>query len=100
VKKVVWLGSSSKRIRDFPAQAQHIAGKQLRQVQRGELPLDWRPMPIVGPGSIEIRVHQPQEYRVIYVASYPDAIYVLHCFAKKSQSTPLNDLKNSEGQPW
>jgi phage-related protein len=65
MKKVVWLGDSAKRIRNFPALARYIAGHQLRQVQRGEQPLDWRPMPIIGTGCIEIRVHQPQEYRLI-----------------------------------
>jgi phage-related protein len=46
----------------------------------------------VGPGAIEIRIHHPQEHRVIYVANFPEAVYILHCFGKKTQKTPTKDL--------
>jgi phage-related protein len=68
------------------------AGYQLARVQRGEEPSDWKPMPSVGSGVIEIRVHEPDEYRVVYVSNFADAIYVLHAFGKKTQKTPDRDL--------
>jgi len=48
MKKVVWLGSSRSRIKDFPAQAQDIAGHELLKIQSGKQPADWRPMPRAG----------------------------------------------------
>jgi phage-related protein len=47
----------------------------------------------VGPGTIEIRIHEPHEHRVIYVAKFEDVVYVLHAFEKKTQKTPEKDLK-------
>jgi phage-related protein len=85
VKKVIWLGNSRKRLKDFPLAARRVLGQELLKVQLGGQPVDWRAMPIIGTGSIEIRIHSPQEYRLIYVASYPKAVYVLHCFAKKTK---------------
>ena len=41
---------------------------------------------------MEIRVHRPGEFRVIYVAKFAEAVYVLHAFGKKSQKTPKTDL--------
>jgi phage-related protein len=68
------------------------AGYQLGLVQRGETPADFKPMPDVGAGVMEIRVHGDNEYRVFYVARYEEAIYVLHCFVKKTTATRKADL--------
>jgi phage-related protein len=67
-KPVVWLGSSRSDVRAFPDEARQEAGYQLRRIQRGLTPTDWRPMSIVGPGVVEIRIHTTEEYRVFYVA--------------------------------
>ena len=62
-------------------------------VQAGREPSDWKPMPTVGPGAAEIRVRdETGAYRVIYVARFADAVYVLHAFQKKSQKTAHADL--------
>jgi phage-related protein len=61
-------------------------------VQAGDAPLDWKPMPSVGPGVIEIRIHNAGEFRVLYVARFAEAVYVLHCFAKKTRRTDPRDL--------
>jgi phage-related protein len=53
---------------------------------------DWKPMPTVGIGVREIRVHARGEYRVIYVAKFPESIYVLHAFQKKTQRTPQREI--------
>src|SRR5687768_3811037 len=66
---------------------------QLRRVQEGLDPLNWKPMTSVGPGVREIRVRDSAgAFRVIYVASFPEAVYVLHAFQKKSERTPKEDL--------
>lgn len=70
-----------------------MAGFQLDRVQRGLEPFDWKPMASIGPGVREIRVRDATgAFRVIYLASFADAVYVLHCFQKKSQRTPQDDI--------
>src|SRR4249920_812813 len=92
MKPVVWLGDSLHRLREFPANATQDAGYQLERVQSGREPKDWKPMPTVGLGASEIRVRVGGEYRVLYVAKFAEAVYVLHVFQKKSQQTSLADL--------
>jgi phage-related protein len=80
-------------LRNFPEEARREAGQQLFQVQLGEDPDDWKPMETVGPGVREIRVREKSgAYRVMYIAKFAKAIYVLHCFQKKTQKTAPNDL--------
>ncbi len=93
MKPVVWLGDSLARLREFPADAMHDAGFQLENVQRGDAPADWKPMPSIGLGVNEIRVRVGGAFRVIYVARFSEAVYVLHSFQKKSQKTPRADIE-------
>lgn len=86
------MGSSRRDLRGFPDEARSAAGCELRRVQRGLEPTDWKPMPTVGPGVREIRVRTGREHRVFYVASFREAIYVIHAFEKKTQTTPWRDL--------
>jgi phage-related protein len=64
----------------------------LHLVQLGIEPDDWRSMPSVGPGVVEIRIHDDAEHRVFYVTKYEEAVYVLHAFEKKSQKTAQRDI--------
>jgi len=65
----------------------------LDRLQNGLTPKDWKPLPIVGPGVQEIRVRdEAGAFRVITVVKFPKAIYVLHCFDKKTQTTSKTDL--------
>lgn len=91
-KRIFWVGGSLRRLREFPSIAKQIAGRQLRRVQQGEEPADWRSIPSVGSGVREIRIHRPHEHRVIYVAQFPEAIFVLHAFEKKTQRTPKREI--------
>ena len=92
VKPIAWMGDSRARLQEAPAYIRSDAGYQLDLVQRGEMPEDFKPMPDVGSGVMEIRVHGDNEYRVFYVARYEEAVYVLHCFVKKTQATRRADL--------
>jgi len=57
------------------------------------LPDDWKPMNTVGRGVREIRFRDTAgAFRVLYVAKFDDAVYVLHCFQKKTQKTSKADL--------
>ena len=93
MKPVVFLGDSLGRIREFPETARRQAGMELRQVQRGLEPSDWKQMKSVGPGVREIRVLAASgAFRVLYVANLADAVYVLHAFQKKTRATARRDL--------
>ena len=88
-----WLGSSRADVRAFPADARRVAGFQLRRVQQGLEPNDWKPMSGVGPGVREIRVHTGREHRVFYLASFTEGVYVIHAFEKRTRKTSRQDLK-------
>ncbi|MFZ0845521.1 MAG: type II toxin-antitoxin system RelE/ParE family toxin [Pseudolabrys sp.] len=93
MKPIVFLGDSLDRVRGFPGRARRNAGFQLDRVQRGLDPDDWKPMAAIGPGVREIRVRDATGvYRVVYVASFAEAVYVLHAFQKKTQRTSARDL--------
>jgi phage-related protein len=83
LKPVEWLGDSLERVKSFPVPARQKAGFELEMVQHGSEPADWRPMPAVGPGVNEIRIHVEGEYRVLYVVKFDRAVYVLHAFRKR-----------------
>ena len=92
-KALIWLGSSREDVRGFPVDARRDAGLQLRQVQRGRDPKDWRAMPTIAAGVREIRIHTVVEHRVVYVAKFEEGVYVLHAFEKKSRKTPQRELE-------
>ena len=91
LKKVIWLVDSKRRIQSFPEITKDILGGEIRLVQKGENPRDWKPMPEIGFGVKEIRAHNPDEYRVLYLAKYPEAIYILNAFQKTSDQTSRKD---------
>jgi phage-related protein len=93
VKELKFVGSSLDDLRNFPEEARRIAGFELRAVQNGLEPQDWKPMRSIGSGVKEIRIHVLGEWRIIYVAKLADAVYVLHAFQKKSQKTNRNDIE-------
>ncbi|MGL5939243.1 MAG: type II toxin-antitoxin system RelE/ParE family toxin [Waterburya sp.] len=86
-KPIYWIGSSKEDIAQFPLEVKKKAGFQLRAVQRGQSPLDFKSMSIIGKGVEEIRIRTEEAYRVFYVARFPEAVYVLHAFNKKTQKT-------------
>lgn len=56
-------------------------------------PNDWKPLPSVGLGVREVRLHTGVEHRVVYLAKFEEAVYVLHAFEKRSQRTPKRELE-------
>lgn len=62
--------------------------------QQGIDPEDWKAFSLVGPGVREIRIRDREgAFRVMYVASFANAVYVLHCFQKKTQKTREEDIE-------
>jgi len=92
VKAVTWAGSARRDVRAFPKDVRRRAGYEFYRVQQGLDPTDWKPIPSVGAGVREIRIHTDQEHRVIYVAKFDEGIYVLHAFEKKTRRTRREDL--------
>ena len=56
-------------------------------------PDDWKPMASIGPDVREIRIHTGLEHRVFYVATFTEAVYVLHAFEKRTRKPPTHDLQ-------
>lgn len=93
MKPLRFVGSSLDDLRNFPLEARRMAGFELYAIQRGQEPSDWKPMKAVGPGVREIRIRVLGEWRVLYVAKFADAVYVLHAFQKKTQKTSRKDIE-------
>ncbi len=92
-KAIRWIGSSLNDLTNFPDTARKKAGFQLRAIQSGDSPSDFKPMPTVGLGVEEIRIRTEDAYRIFYVARFAEAIYILHAFQKKTQKTSKSDIE-------
>jgi len=87
---IAWEGDSKEVISSFPNAAKHNLGFDLRLLQQGQQPTDYRPMSSIGPGVFELRDQDERAwYRVIYLSRVRDVIHVLHCFEKRSRETPM-----------
>ena len=62
-------------------------------MQQALEPDDWKPMTSVGPGVREIRIQTELAHRVFYVATFEEAVYVLHAFEKRTQKTPTHEIE-------
>jgi phage-related protein len=93
MKMIKFCGASLDDLRGFPNSAMRQAGYQLDKVQSGLSPDDAKAMPSIGAGVVELRIwDEAGTFRVVYVAKLADAIYVLHCFQKKTQQTAKRDI--------
>lgn len=93
MKPLIFLGSSLDDLRNFPDEVRKAAGFELYSVQCGLTPRDWKPMAAIGRGVKEIRIHVMGEWRILYVAKFEHAVYVLHSFQKKGQKTNQQDIE-------
>ncbi|MHB8526470.1 MAG: type II toxin-antitoxin system RelE/ParE family toxin [Candidatus Acidiferrales bacterium] len=93
---VVWEGDSKGVLHSFPDLVRQNLGFQLWQLQQGERPSDYPPLPSIGTGVFELRDQDERAwYRVIYLSRINDVIYVLHCFEKKSRQIPRRDFEKA-----
>lgn len=94
-KEIEFWGTSREDLLDekvFPPMARYLIGKQLRRIQSGLEPMDWKPFDVVGAGTKELRVRLADgAFRVLYVVKFPEYVYVLHCFKKKTDKTSTRD---------
>ncbi|MDB5776335.1 MAG: Phage-related protein [Herbaspirillum sp.] len=98
-KEIRWVGSAYDDVLAFPDEPRRQAGFQLGKVQAGMDPADWKPFDDVGAGTREIRIRENSgAYRVMYIAKFEEAVYVLHCFQKKTQATSKHDKEIAEAR--
>ena len=91
---LVFVGGAERDYLALPRDVQKAGGFQLKRVQEGKEPNDWKSMPSIGSGVREIRVwERAGTYRVIYVVQSISGVFVLHAFAKKSQATERRDIE-------
>lgn len=94
MKVVRFTGTAREDLAAFPEPARRTAGYELFMVQVGREPSNFKPMPDVGLGVYEIRVRdRAGAFRVIYVARFDEALYVLHAFQKKTPKTSRLDIE-------
>ncbi|HMC48070.1 MAG TPA: type II toxin-antitoxin system RelE/ParE family toxin [Caballeronia sp.] len=98
-KEIRWVGSAYDDLLEFPEEPRRDAGFQLSKVQSGLDPENWKPFGEVGAGAREIRIRDSSGiFRVMYVAKFEEAVYVLHCFQKKTQTTSKRDKEIAEAR--
>jgi phage-related protein len=92
-RAIVFIATALADLQAFPTAARRQAGYQLYRVQAGHDPDDWKPMATIGAGVREIRIRETNgAFRVIYVAKFAEAVFVLHCFRKTTQKTAQTDI--------
>ena len=97
MKKIVFSGRTLEKIKKFPNKTKREVGFQLDKVQQGENPTDWKPMNSIASGVQEIRISESEGiYRVIYLANFEEAVYVLHAFQKKTNKTSKPDIDTAK----
>ena len=86
-KPLHWVGASKRDFLDFPDAIKGDMGNALGIAQFGDTPPTAKPWKGLGPGVLEIvESYAGNAYRAIYAVRFPDAVYVLHAFQKKSPS--------------
>ena len=94
--EIVGEGDSKDVLRSFPEAVMQNFGFELWQLQQGERPRNYRPLPSVASGVFELRDQDEGGwYRVVYLSRINDVIYVLHCFEKKNLQMPGKDFQTS-----
>ena len=94
MKQITFLGDALTILSNFPSDIKNSLGFELYAVQNGKMPKDFKTMPSVGKGVIEIREkNETGIFRVMYVAKFENFVYVLHAFQKKTQKTSKMDIE-------
>lgn len=86
-KPLHWVGSTKKDLLGFPEDVVDDFGYALGVVQQGGTPPSAKPWKGEGPGVFElVEDRRSGTWRVVYAVRFEKAVYVLHCFQKKSPS--------------
>jgi phage-related protein len=95
-RPLLWIASSRKDYADFPPKVQETFGFELFLAQTGQHPPSAKQLKGIGAGVVElVEDFEGDAYRAVYAVRFETAIYVLHCFKKKSKQgikTPQSDI--------
>lgn len=96
-KPLRWVASSKKDLMAMPEDVQDTFGYALHLAQAGKKHPDAKPLKgFGGAGVLEVvEYFHGDTYRAVYTVRYAEAVYVIHCFQKKSSqgiSTPKPDV--------
>ena len=96
--QIVWEGDSKVVLRTFPEAVIQNFGFELWQLQQGERPRNYRPLPSIGPGVFELRDQDERGwYRVVHLSRIDDVIYVLPVSRKRAAKCRERILRNRNG---
>jgi phage-related protein len=86
-RPLVWIGSARRDVRAFPRAVRRDVGHALYAAQEGELDPSAKPLSGFGGASVLeiVAEHRGDTWRAVYTVRYPEAVYVLHVFQKKSR---------------
>jgi phage-related protein len=92
------MGSSRKDMKSMPEELMDTFGFALHLAQIGDIHLQAKPLRGFGSaGVLEVVENWDRgTYRAVYTVRFSNAVYVLHCFQKKSThgaETPKPDLE-------
>ena len=96
-KPLVWIGGSKKDLMALPGEVRKFFGHALDFAQRGNQHSAAKVMKgFGGAGVLEVVEDAVGgTYRAVYTVKFEEAVFVLHCFQKKSKSgiaTPKEDM--------
>ena len=95
-KSLIWVGGSKPDLKALPVRLQKQFGVALDIIRQGLLPEGVKPLKGKQKGAVQLSEdYDGDTYRAVYTAELEYAVYVLHCFKKKSKSgiaTPQADL--------
>ena len=86
-KTLEFAGASKRDLMDFPDDARRAVGYALGVAQLGAKHPSAKPWKGEGAGVLEVvESTDGNAYRAVYTVRFSKAVYVLHCFQKKSPS--------------
>lgn len=98
MKRLYWLGSAKKDLKAMPDDVQDTFGYALHQAQIGQKHEQSKPLKGFGSAGVleVVEYSEGGAFRAVYTVKFGDAVYVLHCFQKKSKygiATPKPDME-------
>jgi len=95
---VRWVASARKDLKAFPEEARKQVGVALFRAPQGKKHERTKPLQgFGGAGVLEVVASDDGDaFRAVYTVRFTEAVYVLHCFQKKSKSgiaTPKTEIE-------
>lgn len=101
MKDLIFVGNARKELIEMPESVRREIGFQLHLLQAGLMPEDFKPMPSVGPGVMEIRARDEAGRNVgrcFYVVVSAQGVAVLSAFIKTSEKTAPKDIQKGRAR--